>query len=193
MILDIPYQDRDDEAFLTAICSLIATIVQDKEPNTVYVTRINKWFDHKWLRYSGRGRVKFEGSPFTDTALDAMWQDQLTFPPFNPKQIGDQLHWERESDGTYSGTGNPRWIHKYKLRSSASNLNNRVSDFADSGLFVWFTSNTKTNAHGSIMVYLVSGDEADAWYSSFKQQDGWAIDKVKGANRELVRQWFPIN
>jgi len=192
MIVDIPYREGDDKKFLAAVCSLIATLAKDKNLKDLYVTRVKKWFDHKWLRYSGKGRVAFDGYPHTDTALDTFWRDRLTFPPFNPKQIGEQLYWERKNDGTYGGIDRPRWIHKRRLRSSAENLNNRVSDFTESGLFVWFTSNTEQNMHGSILVYTVDGNAVNAWYSSFRQETGWCIDKVKGVNKESVKKWFPI-
>ncbi len=193
MIVDIDSREGDEEKYMAAISSLIAVLVKSNQPGHLYVTRINKWFDHKWLKYSGRGRVKFEGSPLTDTALDSFWRDKLTFPPFNPKQIADQLHWHRKLDGTYGGSDKePRWIYKRQLRSSADNLNNRVTEFTKSGLFVWFTSNTKLNMHGSIMVYLVANEEATAWYASFKQESNWMVDKTKGIEKEQVEKWFPF-
>jgi len=158
MIVEIRTKNGDSDKFLAAVSSLIATMVAEKKPRDLYVTRINKWFDQKWLGYSGSGRVEFEGgSTLIDTALDAIWQDKLTFPPFNPKQIGQQLYWRRRDDGTYGGVEDPKWIHKRKLQSSANNLNYRVAEFSDSGLFVWFTSNTEINSHGSVMIYQVDG------------------------------------
>jgi len=193
MIIDLEYEDGDNKKYLAGISSLIATLVKENEPKNLYVTRINKWFDHKWLKYSGKGRVKFEGSPFIDTSLDAFWRDKLTFPPFNPKQIGEQFYWSRNSDGTYSaGEKEPRWIYKRELRSSADNLNKRVTDFTESGLFVWFTSFTEKNMHGSLMVYLVKNDDVMAWYASMKNDNHWTIDKTKGINKKLVEEWFPF-
>ena len=122
-----------------------------------------------------------------------MWRDKLTFPPFNPKQIGSQYHWERKDDGTYSGSKKePRWIHKRRLRPSSSNLQYRVADFTDSGLFVWFTSYTEENSHGSIMVYLAENNTASAWYASFKKETDWIVEKTKGIDKESVEAWFPI-
>ena len=192
MIVEIPTKKGDDDKFLTAVGSLIATMVAEKEPRDLYVTRINKWFDHKWLGYSGKGRVKFEGFPPIDTALDALWQDKLTFPPFNPKQIGQQLFWRRRDDGTYGGVDDVKWIYKWQQQSSADNLNNRVVEFSDSGLFVWFTSNTETNAHGSVMVYQVEQDDVSAWYASFRQESDWIVDRTKGIDKKTVESWFPI-
>ncbi len=192
MIVEIPTKKGDNNKFMAAVSSLIATMVVEKEPNDLYVTRINKWFDHKWLGYSGKGRVKFEGFAPIDTALDAIWQNKLTFPPFNPKQIGQQLYWRRRNDGTYGGVGDPKWIHKWKLQSSADNLNNRVVEFSDSGLFVWFTSNTETNTHGSVMVYQVAGKDVTGWYVSFRQESDWIVDRTKGIDKKTVESWFPI-
>lgn len=99
MIVDIPVKEGDDPKYLTAVCGLIATLVKEKSPEVLYVTRINKWFDHKWLKYSGQGRVTYDCYPFSDTSLDTFWRDKLTFPPFNPKQIGLERHWERNENG----------------------------------------------------------------------------------------------
>ncbi|MDH3379652.1 MAG: hypothetical protein OEQ39_22220 [Gammaproteobacteria bacterium] len=193
MIVNIDFRKGDNDKFLTAVSSLIAVLVKEKEPKNLYVTRINKWFDHKWLKYSGRGRVKFDGALWRDTAHDAMWRGKLTFPPFNPKQVGDQFYWHRSKDGTYSGgEQEPRWIHKRQLKPSSTNLQNRVVDFTDSGLFVWFTSNTDANMHGSVMVYVVDNKNVSAWYASFKKETDWKVEKTKGIDRECVEKWFPI-
>ncbi len=193
MIVDIPIKDGDNKKYLTAVNSLIATLVKERAPKDLQVTRINKWFDHKWLKYSGKGRVAYDCYPISDTSLDPLWKDKLTFPPFNPRQIGQQIHWERQDNGTYgSSKKEPKWVHKHRLQSSAGNLNNRVADFTESGLFVWFTSNTDKNMHGSILVYLVDGDEVMAWYASFKQQTEWIVDKTKGIEKNIVEKWFPI-
>ncbi len=193
MIVNLDFKEGDNEKFLTAISSLIAVLVKEKEPKHLYVVRIKKWFDHKWLKYSGRGRVRFDGHSRRDTAHEPMWRGKLTFPPFNPKQIGPQFHWCRAKDGTYSGSEQePRWIHKRQLKSSATNLQNRVADFTDSGLFVWFTSNTDVNMHGSVMVYIVDNENVSAWYASFKNETYWKVEKTKGIDRESVEKWFPI-
>lgn len=188
MIVEIPRKDGDCAVFLTALNSLIATLVAELRPEDVYVTRIKKWFDHKWLGYSGKGRVRFDGFAPIDTALDPHWQDKLTFPPFNPKQVGHQLFWRRHGDGSYGGIDNPRWIHRRLLQSSAENLNNRVAEFSESGLFVWFTSDTEVNAHGSVMVYRVDRDSASGWYASFRRDNDWVVDRTKGIDKKTVRR-----
>ena len=192
MIVDVPCKRGDDKTYLAAVCSLVASLASSQRPTDIYVIRVRKWFDRKWLRYSGRGRVAFHGSHHIDTALAPVWREKLTFPPFSPKQIETQLYWRKRSDGSYGGVPRPRWLHKRQLRHSADNLNNRVADFTDSGLFVWFTSHTQENAHGSIMVYSVAGKDVSSWYASVRQESGWRIDKVDGIDRASVEKYFPI-
>ena len=192
MVVDIPYKDGDDKTYLTAVCSLVASLVLSQKPTDVYLMRVKKWFDRKWLGYSGKGRVAFLGSSRVDTALDAIWREKLTFPPFSPKQIGAQMYWRRRNDGSYGGVSEPRWVYRRRLRHSAYNLNSRVASFTDSGLFVWFTSDTQKNFQGSILVYSVSGADVGYWYASLKLDQGWRINKVEGIDRASVERWFPI-
>jgi hypothetical protein len=192
MIIDIPYKTGDHKQYLAAVCSLVASVASSGRPDDIYVTRINKWFDRKWLRYSGKGRVAFHGWSRVDTALDPMWQDHLTFPPFNPKQVGTQICWRKRSDGSYGGVDNPRWIHKRKLGHSAANLSNRVASFTGSGLFVWFSSDTEKNGRGSVLVYSVVGGEPSGWYASFRYCEAWMVERVEGIERVTVERCFPI-
>jgi hypothetical protein len=203
MIVDIPYRDGDDKRFLTAINGLVAIIVKDCEPEDVYVVRINKWFDHKWLRYSGAGTVQFPergvdaprtgNIPFElGAAKDEFYNEKLTFPPFSPKQVGIQVTWRRREDGTYGRVNNPKLLHKRILQPSKYNLQNRLSSFAKSGIFIWFSSNTLQNKHGCVLVYVINNDEEKAWYASFKEDNGWKVNQVKGTNKETVQNRFPI-
>ena len=193
MIVHLDSEKGDNETFFTAISSLIAVLVNEKAPKHLYVVRVKKWFDHKWLNYSGIGRIRLDFGLWRDTAIKSMWRDKLTFPPFHPKQIGTQYYWRRAIDGTYGADKKePRWVHKRRLRSRSSNLQYRVADFTDSGLFVWFTSNTEKNMHGSVMVYIVDNGQVSGWYASFKKENAWSVDKTKGIDKKSVESWFPI-
>ena len=201
--MNIQYKEGDVKRVLAALNGLVAKIVQDFGPEHVYVVRIKKWFDHKWLKYSGKGIVPFPergvdlprtgyGKPLPYRALDEFYNEKLTFPPFSPKQMGGQYHWKRRGDGTYGGTKNPKWIHKPVLQPSSWNLQNRVSAFANSAVFIWFSSNTEQNLQGSVMVYILTGNHELTWYASFKEETNWKVHRVKGIKKEIVQEWFPL-
>lgn len=195
MIVNIPRNDTDDPVFLTALNGMLANLVASYRPSEVHFIRIGRWFDHKWLGYSGRGRVKFEeGWPWIDTALDPVWREKLTFPPFNPNRVLEQISFHRDESG-YHRNPDARPIHKPERSHSSKNLQNRVVRFTQlgSGLFVWFSSDTAHLDHASVMSYAVKDYRVQSWFASFRKNDGaWKVHKVKGISEAAVQTWFPL-
>jgi hypothetical protein len=193
MIVDIPGDADDDVAFLSNMSGLLARLIAERTPEIVCAVRIDKWFDHKWLRYSGQGRIGFEGVGLShDTALDAFWQEKLTFPAFNPKQVALQVGWQRTSAGTYEALRSDKLPHKKDRRHSAANLQNRVASYTDSGVFMWFSGRSKSNGKACVMVYGVQGSAEESWYASFDGARRWVVDRARGIDRETLRGWFPL-
>jgi hypothetical protein len=180
----------DDPKFIEAVGALINNAAGRVGAAEVYVTKIKNWFDHKWLRFSGKGVVY---SPTTrprqqvEAALDEFSQDQLTFPPFNPNRVLDQRRWvEREPAGYVEAIPTKR-VHPKRREWSCANLHRRVADFSDSAVFVWYSSNSYTNGVGSVMVYIIEDGAATGWYGMLQRhEDGWRLDRVKGIDREEV-------
>jgi len=205
MIIDIPFKEGDSKIFLKGLNGLVAHLASEFCPKEVYVKRIKKWFDHKWLRYLGNGLIPFperEGGPLgTDcepsriapVALEEHFQEGFTFPPFNPRQIGFPYYWPQGEDGTYDGgIDKPRWPHIPLFKHSSPHFQNRVAAFTDPAIYIWFSSNTEKNDRGSIMTYSVKDGNTQAWYASFGyHQSGWRIEKVKGISKETLEDWFP--
>jgi hypothetical protein len=193
MIVEIPPRPADDRTFLMVVNGLLARLVNEFEPERVCAIRLNKWFDHKWLGYSGKGRVDFPyGYPNVDTALDEHFQQKLTFPPFNPKQVVAESHWAKSQDRSYSRLAKPTRVHRRILEHSSANLHRRISDRWPSAVLMWFSSNTAPNEHGCVMVYVVTSQVQSTWYASFTKAGGWRVDRVKGMAKERVQQWFPL-
>jgi len=194
VIVDIKPRDGDDPVFMSSLSSMIAEMASDRGPRELYVTRVAKWFDHKWLRFSGKGRVRFDG-PIEldlDTALDAVWQTHLTFPPFSPAQLSAPMAWQRAPRGGYDRVLKPRAFVQSGRRHSAANLQRRLRSFSDSALFVWFSSFGERNGVASVMSYSVEGADEEAWYASFRKQRTWRVGTAKGIPRAQVLEWFPL-
>ena len=194
VIVNIPQNASDDPVFLTALNGLLANLVAAYQPGEVHFLRINRWFDHKWLRYSGRARVAFrwEGFPWIDTALDPVWREKLTFPPFNPNRVLEQISYVRV-ENVYEKTDGARTIHSPRRSHSSKNLQNRIAEFTKSGLFVWFSSDTASLDHASVMSYGVEGDSVQSWFASFQKIEGnWKVSRVKGVAEAEVKVWFPL-
>jgi hypothetical protein len=194
MIVNITPIEGDDKVFITCLNSMIAQLSADGNPREVYVSRVNKWFEHKWLRFSGIGRVRFDSyNPEKDTALNEFWQSHLTFPPFSPRQVSAPIAWRLGLAGRYEQVSKPRLFAKPDRRHSADNLHHRVRSFAESALFVWFSSYSELNGMASLMAYSVKDDNEGAWYASFRKEPAWHVAATKGIPRERLLQLFPLS
>lgn len=187
--MEIQTKTNDDPQFVELVSHTISGLVNDSFPEEIFVVQIDNWFDHKWLMFSGIGRVRFDDPHLDiDTALDEFWQDKITFPPFTPSRVIKEYFFLRDESGDYSlSTIVPPYIHSRRRASSYKNLHRRVADFSGSAIFVWFSSNTTSNGRGSLMVYEVGSSRVHTWYAAFTKEDGWEVLQTKGITREQVQ------
>ena len=183
--------DGDASDFVDAVDRVIAGLVFRYRPQLACCVRIRKWFDHKWLEFSGKGRVFFD-SPFPShpgVALDEFHQEQLTFPPFAPNRVAAEQHWERQDNGNYARVKRSFLIHRPGRQHSSSNLQRRIADLTDSALFVWFSSTSAQDARASMLVYVVNDGATIPWFASMTcESSTWSLAEVKGLGREEVRE-----
>jgi hypothetical protein len=186
MNLEILTNATDDPAFVELLKQLIAQLVCEEFPEQIFVMKIDNWFDHKWLNFSGIGRVGFfeHFRLERDTALDEFSQDHVTFPPFTPNRVIGEYYFLRNERGEFLPSLKAPFVHERKLAPSADNLHKRITDFASSALFLWVSSNTKVNRRGSVMVYEVKGPDVHTWYMGLSKEDDWKIAQTKGIARD---------
>jgi len=173
---------------------MLANLVEVHKPDDVHFIRIARWFDQKWLRYSGKGLIQnvYNVMPGTsEVALDVYWRDKLTVPPFNSNRVLEQVSFERK-DRSYNKVQDPRRIHSGVRTHSARNLNNRIDDLTSSGLFVWFSSSSAQTERASVMTYTVNDAGCGSWFASFMRKgDAWHLHRTKGVDEAFVLTWFP--
>ncbi len=182
----------DAPAFLADIDQVIAGLVEQHAPEEIYLVRIVNWFDHRWLRFSGIGRVPFHGVSI-HTALDEFHQEQLTFPPFTPNRVATQHYFARTTGGQFEEQAPARLIHARACEHSARNLHRRVADFSRSAVFVWFSSHSAVNGRGSVMVYTVCSRHVEAWYAGFRHDEKWRLEQVKGIRKSEIETFLARN
>jgi hypothetical protein len=103
-VVDSPYGylsvERDDDRTFLAWVSQLIDALDDPEVDDLVVVRIRNWFDHKWLRFSGIGRVEFTHVALNHqgVSLEALSQSKLTFPPFTPSRIVAETHFTKDRE-----------------------------------------------------------------------------------------------
>ena len=78
--MDLQIQTNDDPQFVETVSHIISGLVNDSFPNEIFVIKIGNWFDHKWLKFSGKRGITLlamiqvasgEGSPVALHAASA--------------------------------------------------------------------------------------------------------------------------
>lgn len=189
MNISIAAKENDDTQFIKIVNQVLTRLLKQDAPQEAFVIRIDRWFDHKWLNFSGIGRVYFDNAlrvGGADVALDDFHQDKITFPPFNPNRVLEEYHFFQVGGKEYFESVPDKFIHRSKPTNSGTNLHKRVADFTKSGVFVWFNSQTQNSGQGSLMIYKVLHDEVQTWFVSLERSKEWKLTQVKGITREQV-------
>lgn len=187
--MEILPKQNDDPEFVELVKRMIAGCITASFPNTIIVVQIDNWFDYKWLGFSGIGRVGFHSALNLDrdTALDEFRQDQITLPPFSPQRVIAEFYFQREANGEFSARDPRPYLHQRVPASSSQNLHKRIVDRIDAAVLVWFSSNTKLNLRGSVMIYEVRGREVNPWYAGFEKEERWRVLQTKGITTDQVQ------
>jgi hypothetical protein len=190
MPLDVAPGTTDDPEFISLLNNLLRGLIKRDNPQELWMIQIDNWFDHKWLRFSGIGKVPFRFPAFMkreDGALDEFYQDRVTFPPFTPNRVLGQWSFVRAGDH-YTEAPLRVLPHPCQKQPSETNLHRRVQDFSASACFVWYSAKTLANGRGSVMVYAIAGDRVETWFAAFGRKQEWKLNATKGTSRDDVQQ-----
>ena len=182
-LINIDIDDAPD--FIKNINSIIIALIDRHKFEEVSIIKIENWFDHKWLNYSGKSVVQFHGGQFIEAALQDEWREKITVPPFNPNRVLSEKVFI--TNPSINKTFDKR-IHR--IKASNDNLHNRIIDYSDNGLFVWYSSNTQKNTKGSVMFYKVQNRIVDTFFVSFESKKGnWEISKTKNISMDELKEF----
>lgn len=167
--------DDDDPGFMDQVEWLVLGCITEYKPTEVYITRIRDWFDYKWCYFSGKtlGAVAV-----------SKWAD-LTLPPFVPKRVLSQYHFERVSPvlELYEQTDAPP-LHIHQ--ESAANFQRFIRRTTNDGTLFWFSGGSAESGRGSVMVYHVTPDLKFGWHATFMKKTEWQIEKVTFTSKPVV-------
>lgn|SRR5215469_10860709 len=66
--------ERDDPNFIAIVNSVAYGMGRRSgAPNELWIIHIDNWFDHKWLRFSGTGRLDFASVGYRDFAAKVVF------------------------------------------------------------------------------------------------------------------------
>lgn len=165
--------DSDSLDFLHNVEKIIYDSIMKWKPQDLFITRVDNWFDYKWL--------KFSGTVMHEIAISKLIE--LTIPPFHPNRIESCDKYICQNKA-YLRTNLDKELHIFQM--SADNLKRKIADFSTNGLFIWFSSNSKVNNNGSFMLYLVCDNECFAFYASLTLEQNWRVKKSVGLTKKQI-------
>lgn len=173
-MINLQPNQHDDASFVGLAERLLKNLVHSYSPRDVYVIQIDHWFDHKWLHFSGK-----------TVGAVGLWRSTLTVPPFDPKRVVSENHFRANSPDSYRlELVKPLHLDQW----SGHNLHRFLRQVSSSGLFFWYSGGTKEINRGSMMVYIVEGEQTVTWYASLVKVEDWKLNKVKGVSRLQFEQ-----
>jgi hypothetical protein len=178
-MIELKTAEPDDPQFIEIASQILNSAINCYEPNEVYVVHLDNWFNHKWNAFAA----------VIDLQLGIWKLDSLRKPPFNPNRIMSQsyFHVDDVSKAVYV-EGEAPILHT--RRSSYWNLHKRLKDLTHSGLFMWYSGNTKSNESGSLMVYYIGKGEPVHWYVSFYKKQEWQMNKIQDLSKKVLEEWL---
>src|SRR5947209_7067041 len=118
-MIDIIAFEDDDPAFLALIGSVVRGALLVYQPRELYVVKVDNWFDHKWLGWSG---MDFgPGGPLSE---------EFTLSAFTPNRIRSQHHfvWNAQAaDYICDGTSSALHVHQQTSQTNLGNFGREVA------------------------------------------------------------------
>jgi len=169
---------QDDIQFLEMVSAIIEGVVSKNYPKSLYLTKIDNWFDYKWQDFSGK----------TMGAL-GVWRRNTTIPPFVANRIKDQRYYEFDEDiRSYRFVGNGSDIHYQGW--AENNLKRKAKNIAPGTALFWYSGKTHINKRGSLMGYLPESDNYSTWYISFRFAEKWTISNSSEISKNEINQFL---
>jgi hypothetical protein len=172
---------NEDGAFVDIVRTLVRELARRRVPEWVYAIQIDNWFGPGWLGFRGKylGRASVHGRP----------RAALVVPPFHPHRVAAQ-HVFRWDARRYASAGAPP-LHR--RQRSGNNLTNYISRKADSGVFLWWSGDTRKEDRGSVMVYAIEGEVQQGWYAGLSRRPaGWRFEIGHGVTRREFEELLGV-
>ena len=174
-MIGIEPHEGDDLEFIEMVERFATSYIDSNEPDSVYLLKIDHWFDFKWKEFEG----KMLG------ALGSWNSEFLRLPPFIPDRVVDQVRYERV-EGTYEVIPG-RQVHVYQ--SSGENITGqgRLVGSWWTRMFIWFSGGSRDSQRGSLMLYFIEKENSKSVYVSFLKKKQWQIFKTDGISRNEAK------
>ncbi len=169
-------KDRDDQVlFIENLNKIICHSVNSYNTKDIFITKIDNWFDQKWMCFSGTLMHEI-----------SIWAiSEIKIPPFHPNRVRDTSFYEKQDD-LYVKSELQSPLHIFQKGSA--NLKRKIIDITTDGLLIWYSGNSESNEVGTIMIYIVKEEECQPLFITFKKGKDWNASQTSGILMKEVKE-----
>jgi hypothetical protein len=169
-------QTKDDNInFVVNSGKILSKTIDLWQPKEVFITKIDNWFGSDWLNFSGVSLPTF-----------GEWNyPEITIPPFHPNRIIESKYYQKEKS-SFQEREFERTLHP--LQNSDKNLNRKIHQFSEQGLFLWWSSHSEQNGYGSLMIYITKQKEIHTFYIELQKSKDWTSGKLTDINKKELTE-----
>lgn len=174
-LIDLQVEEGDAAEFVRNAEAIARGICRAYRPPELVVLRIDNWFDHKWVGFTG----KFMG-------LMGFWSKKLVIPPFVPNRICWQHRYKfQSSPDRYEivDPGPALHVDHAFHKGMTPKPKRLVATIAPKTALIWFSGKSEETDHGAVMAYFPLPDGYWTWYAGLTKKDEWQISRLKGISR----------
>lgn len=173
----IEVQDDDAPPLVEYANGLLAGLAASCSAGRVLVSRVEGWFDDKWLGFAGK----------TLGAVGAH-DEEPRVPPFVANRLVSTALWIRRGSGWTQDDAGAGEIYHHGW--SAENLieNRRFDRVAPDTTGVWISTGSALDRRGAVLVYASHDGEVSPFYAGFEIEDEVRVRRLKGISEEALRR-----
>lgn len=161
----------DDDRFIGIVHKVVESSMLMYSPDLLKVVRIDNWFGQRWRGFAGK----------TLGALGVS-RGRLVIPPFVPSRVNSEDSWKK-SGNSYSREAT--FVPLHKRIPSEDNLRRYFDQYWPETIAVWFSSRSKSNGRGSIMLYSdVRRERTTSWYVELAEAKSWQPTLMNGISAQ---------
>lgn len=165
-MIEIVSDESDASEFIAWVRAIALGALKASHCERVHMVKIDNWFGGKWLNFSGKS-----------LGVRGLWKGELTLPPFVPNRVVCERHFVADPQSReYEVVDSAPLLHRRQW--SAENFQRFVAKIAPATAIFWYSGNSERNGRGSLMAYLPTPDEHDAWYAELVRSGKWRLGRL---------------
>lgn len=166
-LIELNSIEIDDPGFVKVVSIFVNQSVDVSKCSIARVIHIDNWFGDRWLGFWGK---VFGAAGMRNRRIDGC---VMPSPPFKPSRVVSAREFHRKEDGRYVV------VSESISGPHVDKPGDAFRSLIRPGIYAWYSGNTKSNSHGSLMICEVTREGSTGFYIGFERFEAWRPTKAR--------------